>query len=230
MRAQEILAEEIPLAKRHSMVLERTAAQFLPGYKSLRLDSEDPSRVVIDSKHGTLDAKQLSDGERGVLGMVLDLARRLSQANPQMDDPVRDAEAIVLIDELDLHLHPAWQRRIVHALTEVFPQCQFIATTHSPQIIGEVRHEQIHIIEDGKVYSPPHSFGVDSNRVLNEIMDTEPRTDEVGALLSEVSQAIGRQEYTQAHELVSKISELLGESDPEVTRLRILLDFMEGKE
>ena len=104
--------------------------------------------------------------------MVLDLARRLAQANPGMEDPAAEAEAVVLIDEIELHLHPAWQRRIVGNLIETFPRCQFIATTHSPQVIGEVGHDHIQIIADGQVYTPAHSFGVDSSRVLEEIMET----------------------------------------------------------
>ena len=75
----------------------------------------------------------------------------------------------MLIDEIDLHLHPKWQRQIVHKLTEVFPRCQFITTTHSPQVIGEVEHDRIQIIANGEVYSPTHSFGVDSSRLLEEI-------------------------------------------------------------
>src|SRR6058998_1031479 len=103
--------------------------------------------------------------------MVLDLARRLSQANEGTSDPLTEGRAVVLIDEIDLHLHPKWQRQIVHNLTAAFPRCQFIATTHSPQVIGEVEHERVQIIADGLVYSPTHSYGVDSSRVLEEVRD-----------------------------------------------------------
>ena len=136
----------------------------------------------------------------------------------------------MLIDEIDLHLHPKWQRQIVHNLTAVFPRCQFIATTHSPQVIGEVEHDRIQIIADGKVYSPSHSFGVDSSRVLEEIMDSNPRTTEVEVLLSEVSREVGKQRYEKAREQLAGLVERLGEGDPEVTRIRTLLDFMEGEE
>ena len=109
-----------------------------------------------------------------MLALVLDLARRLSQANPSLDDPLSEGHAVVLIDEIDLHLHSKWQRQIVHNLAAAFPGCQFIATTHSPQVIGEVEHNRIQIIANGEVYSPTHSFGVDSSRVLEEIMDVTP--------------------------------------------------------
>ena len=125
--------------------------------------------------------------------MVLDLTRRLAQANPAMEDPASEAEAVVLIDEIELHLHPKWQRQIVHKLRTTFPLCQFIATTHSPQVIGEVEYDRIHVLADGEVYCPTHSFGVDSSRVLEEIMDTPPRTAEVEDLLTKVSQEVGKQ-------------------------------------
>ena len=66
---------------------------------------------MVEKEKLTLDVRQLSDGERGILALVLDLAKRLSQLNSAVADPVAKGEAVVLIDELDIHLHPKWQRR-----------------------------------------------------------------------------------------------------------------------
>lgn len=230
MRVQELLSAERPAGARSLAAFEDAVARFLPGYGNLRLRSEDPQKVVIDRGSTTLAVRQLSDGERGTLALVLDLTRRLTQANPGMTDPAAEAEAVVLIDEIELHLHPKWQRQIVANLTAAFPRCQFIATTHSPQVIGEMEHNRIQIIANRQVYSPTHSFGVDSSRVLEEIMDTDPRTQEVKELLSQLSQQIGKQRFDRAHDLVAELTERLGENDPEVTRARTLLDFMEGEE
>lgn len=186
--------------------------------------------TFYESGSTTVAVRQLSDGERGTLALVLDLTRRLAQANPEMTDPAAEAEAVVIIDEIDLHLHPKWQRQIVRNLTAAFRRCQFIATTHSPQVIGEVEHERIQIIADGQVYSPTHSYGVDSSRVLEEVMDSDPRTKAVGDLLSKISQAIGQRQFSQARDLLTQAVAQLGETDPEVTRIRTLLDFVEGKE
>ena len=230
MRVQETLAQEQGAAQRHLEVLRSAVERFLPTYENLRPTAEKSSRLLIDRGGIALDVGQLSDGERGVLALVFDLARRLSQANPSLDDPLREGQAIVLIDEIDLHLHPKWQRQIVHNLTAVFPRCQFIATTHSPQVIGEVRHDRIQIIADGEVYSPTHSFGVDSSRVLEEIMEAPPRAREVEDLLTQVSREVGNQRYANARSLLPQLVGRLGESDPEVTRIRTLLNFMEGEE
>jgi predicted ATP-binding protein involved in virulence len=198
MHAQEALARELPRAGLHLEALRDAARRFLPECEDLRAEVDDQPRMLVEKQGRTLDVRQLSDGERSMLALVLDLARRLSQANPGLDDPVRDGAGVVLIDEIDLHLHPQWQRRVVGNLEETFPNCQFIATTHSPQVIGEVPHDKIRLIKDGNVYSPSRSFGIDSSRVLEEVMDTKARN-------AGVEDKIG-----------------------EITRARTLLDFMEG--
>ena len=230
MRAQEALWSERALARRALEAFEDAIVRFLPGYQNLRLDHGQRSQLLINRGPSTIAVRQMSDGERGVLALVLDLTRRLVQANPELTDPVAEAEAVVLIDELELHLHPQWQRQIVWRLTSAFPRCQFIATTHSPQVIGELAHDRIQIMADGDVYSPGHAFGVDSSRVLEEIMAAPPRNQEVEGLLTKVSGAIGRQQYEEARELLREVVSRLGENDPEVTRITTLLDFMEGEE
>lgn len=78
----------------------------------------------------------MSDGEKCTIALFGDLARRMALANPNKDNPL-DGEGIVLIDEIELHLHPLWQRRILNVLKKVFPNIQFIVSTHSPQVLGE---------------------------------------------------------------------------------------------
>jgi predicted ATP-binding protein involved in virulence len=229
MRVQEALKGENQAAKKVLGAFERAVQRFLPGYSNLRVELDRGTPVLkINRGKSALRVRQLSDGERGTLALVLDLTRRLAQANPHMGDPAKQAEAVVLIDEIDLHLHPKWQRLIVGNLTAAFPKCQFIATTHSPQVIGEVAHERIQIIADGEVYSPSHSFGVDSSRVLEEIMGAAPRTSDVADVLAELSRAVGDGKFKAATKLVDQLAEQLGEDDPEVTRARTLLGFMEG--
>ena len=229
MRAQQEMSSERPESKMMLAASDRAVTRFLPDYRNLRpaIDEGNHS-LIIDRGSAPLPVRHLSDGERGVLAMVLDLTRRLALANPKMQDPAAEAEAVVLIDEIELHLHPDWQRKIVRNLTETFPRCQFIATTHSPQVIGEVEHDRIQIMADGEVFSPTHSFGVDSSRVLEEIMDADPRAAEVDLLLKAVSQEVGKQQYENARGLLAQLVDRLGENDPEVTRARTLVKLMAG--
>src|SRR5262249_36450103 len=108
MRAQESLGEELPVALKHLAALRRAPRRFLPDCRNLRAESEPRPRLIVEKGSTMLDVRQLSDGERGMLALALDLARRLSQANPGLVDPVSSGRAVVLIDELELHLHPKW--------------------------------------------------------------------------------------------------------------------------
>lgn len=145
----------------------------------------------IDRLPRSLDASQLSDGERGVLALVLDLTRRLAQLNLGLADPAANAAAVVLIDELELHLHPGWQRSIVDNLTQTFRNCQFIATTHSPQVIGEVQAGHVVLMHrHGSTEFPPQTFGMDSNWILRHIMEVDDRNPEVGAVIQAILDAL----------------------------------------
>ena len=110
---------------------------FLGGFENLRVQ-EEPLRLLVDKDGDTLDLSQLSDGERSFLAMICDLGRRLALANPLLDNPLQGA-GVVLIDELELHLHPKWQREVREKLLNTFPNIQFIATTHSPFVIQDLR-------------------------------------------------------------------------------------------
>ena len=228
-RVQESLRNEHAAAGRVLDSCERSVARFLPGYENLRVDDEGGRLLVIDRGTTTIPLRHLSDGERGILAVVLDLTRRLAQANPELTDPTLEAAAVVLIDEIELHLHPKWQRQVVHNLATTFPRCQFIATTHSPQIIGEVPHDRIQIMSDGRVYRPTHSLGVDSSRILEEIMRARPRARVVEDLLAEASGAIGVQQFDDARQVLNQLAQFLEPNDPEVTRLTSLIQFLESE-
>ncbi|WP_431019095.1 AAA family ATPase [Burkholderia cepacia] len=144
-----------------------------------------PLRFVVDKKESskktiTFDLNQLSDGYRTTLAMVADLACRMVEANPPnvMKNPL-EAEAIVLIDEVDLHLHPRWQQRIVPDLLRVFPNTQFIVTTHSPQVLTTVEARSIRKLVPAEnvteVQVPNFSLGAKSVQLLEDIQDVDAR-------------------------------------------------------
>jgi hypothetical protein len=104
----------------------------------------------------SLPLHQLSDGYRTTLGMVADIAYRMAQLNPQYGgDAVEKTCGVVLVDEVDLHLHPKWQARILGDLTGIFPRVQFIVTTHSPAVIASVTREKLRSFTKGGVVAIP---------------------------------------------------------------------------
>jgi predicted ATP-binding protein involved in virulence len=228
IRAQEALAAERGNAGPHVAAMKAAATRFLPGCTDLNAGKQKGDSLTVTKSGVQLDVRQLSDGERGALGIALDLARRLSQLNPKSSDPLGEGQAVVLIDEIDLHLHPKWQRQIIRNLEATFPRCQFIATTHSPQVIGEVPSDRIQIIANGQVFSPTHSFGVDASRVLEEIMDAQARSPEVQDLLDKFSRSVAAENLDEASRLIAELAAKLGEGDAEVVRARTLLDFLGG--
>lgn len=127
-----------------SPVLEavrKALGKIVKDYKNPRIETR-PLRFIMDRIDKTdngeisheLRIEQLSEGYKIVIAMVADLAARMAEANPKMNDPL-NTSGIVLIDEVDLHLHPRWQREILIKLTKVFPNLQFIVSTHSPVIV-----------------------------------------------------------------------------------------------
>ena len=140
--------------------------------------------LTVDLQDGgqqELEFDQLSGGYRIALALVADLARRMAQGNPHLDDPL-ESEAVVLIDEVDLHLHPEWQQRILVDLRRTFPNAQFIVSTHSPQVLTTVEPQRIvHLHrEDGGIVASPcapstPTFGAEAGGVLDAVMDVRER-------------------------------------------------------
>ena len=128
-----------------------------------------------------LELDQLSGGYLIMLALAADLARRMAQGNPHLDDPLQ-SEAVVLIDEVDLHLHPAWQQRVLPDLTRTFPNAQFVVSTHSPQVLTTVEPERIVRLyrddDDDRVragHEVGPTYGAEASGVLETIMEVRER-------------------------------------------------------
>jgi hypothetical protein len=231
--AQEALADELPRTRMHLDVLKSAAASFLPTCTDLRATNEnDKPRLMITKGGVELDVRHLSEGERGMLALALDLARRLSQANPGLDDPVRDGVALVLIDELDMHMHPTWQRQISGLLTETFRNCQFIASSHSPQIIGETQPHQLILLKqtDGRVVPEQcgQAYGLDTNYVLEQIMETPSRPAPVRAAIDAVEEALDEADLDLAREKLADLRRLQHGDDPTSAGLEAAINNLEA--
>ena len=169
------------------------------------------------------------------MAMVADIARRMAQGNPHLDDPLA-SEAIILIDEVELHLHPFWQQRVLPDLTRTFPKAQFIVSTHSPQVLTTVRPESIvglskrtnQIIASGAT----GNFGAEAGYVLDAVMGVaeRPPGNEFVTTLEKYRRLVGEGmgESEQAQDFRLKLEELsprdpaLSRADMEIKRKKIL--------
>lgn len=227
LHAQFNVSSEDSHSKVRTEALQKAVRRFLPYCRNLRTTGNDNATLAVEKYGNTFDISQLSHGERGILVLVLDIARRLSLANPTLKDPIRTGEGVVLIDEIDLHLHPKWQRKVAKNLCKTFPKCQFIATTHSPQVLGEVTPDQVQMLQNGNASRPARSFGVDSNRLLEDIMDTPPRSQSIDRKVRKITKLVDDKKRVEAFHVIEELEAYLGESDPETTRARTLLGFLE---
>ena len=154
-----------------------------------------------------LSLNQLSSGNRNMLALVMDFARRLAQANPQMENPL-EAEAVLMIDELDLHLHPTWQQKIIPDLRKVFPNTQIIATTHSPEIVTTVERHQVKILKDYQIEEcPTPTRGRSSSDIVRDVLGLEklrPDTEE-SRTLTALFDAIDNDNLEEAKRLRLKL-------------------------
>lgn len=200
---------------------------FLPEFKNLTV-RRNPLRMEVEKNGNTMTVEQLSDGEKCLIALVGDLARRMSIANPMRGNPLA-GKGIVLIDEIDLHLHPKWQRMIVPKLRDVFPNCQFMITTHSPHVITHVKPENIFMLyetetkEGIKAERPIESYGKNVDRVLEDLMGLETtRPDEVNLKLRHIFKTINSGDLKMAEKLIQELKEEIGE-DPELVKARVLI-------
>ncbi|WP_317616588.1 AAA family ATPase [Nostoc sp. 'Peltigera membranacea cyanobiont' 232] len=204
-------------------VVRQSIYSLIPGFSNLRV-RRSPLRMTVRKQGEELTVNQLSDGEKCLLAMVGDLARRLAIANPGLTEPL-EGEGVVLIDEIELHLHPKWQREIIPALTRTFPNCQFIVTTHSPQVISQVKPEGIYILEktdEGVVAKRPESsFGRDSNRILEDLMGVPARPQEIKDRLHELFRLIDEGNLDGARQLSQEIADIIGQDEPELVKASV---------
>lgn len=169
---------------------------------------------------------EMSDGYRNMLSMVADIAYRMALLNPQLLDKVTEkTSGVVLIDEIDLHLHPAWQRHIVGALKKIFPKVQFIVSTHAPSVISSVPQDEIVILENHQVRKAEMpTYGKDANSILKTVMDVPERPDYVAEKLTAFYECLSRSDLKQARKMIDEIKNILGEDDPEVVGAETSLD------
>ncbi len=196
--------------------------RFMPEYTHVRVRRK-PLRMTVRKDDAELNVAQLSDGEKIYLALIGDLCRRLVLANPTLEDPLK-GKGIVMIDEVDLHLHPKWQGEVAQRLIEVFPNIQFIITTHSPQVINRVATEKLRMMNDGQVNLADYSYGMPTNVVLKDVMGVDNDLPlEVVNVINGFYSAISDDDLERAKQHLKEMEELVP-GHPELTRIRKIVE------
>ena len=189
---------------------------------------------IIDKNNEDLSLDQLSDGEKSALILICDIARRLAIANPiekngDFSTVLKNGNGVVLIDEIDLHLHPLWQKEILQALVNTFPSLQFIVTTHSPYVVTHLdlddTQAQVYSIEADKVV-PIDSKGKDLSTASFEIFGVERRPKMYQNAIDDLFREFEAEEpnLTVLDHKFLALKKLLGATDPEVESAKIILE------
>ena len=185
----------------------------IDGVERVFFDHSTPSRLKVAIGGTELALDQLSDGYRSQVAMIFDFARRLAIANPEMDNPL-EAPGILLIDEIELHLHPKWQQTIIPSLRKAFPNTQLIVTTHSPQVLTSVESRCIRILKDNQITCIDEEIhGGEAKRALERILETKSRPPEspFGKSIEEVFRLINSDMLDEAESKLNAIDDRVKE-------------------
>lgn len=200
------------------------------GWKDIAYSSSHEQQIVLTHpQHGTLPLERLSDGLRNMVAMVADLAYRCVKLNPHLGaEATIKTHGIVMIDEVDMFLHPSWQQSVLGSLQEAFPKIQFIVTTHSPQVLSTVPKECIRVLgtnaEGKNIAATPlaASYGEPSNDVLQAIMQVDPQPPvPEKRLLDELTSLVDQGEYqsSRATELLANLKQKLSNQHPQILKI-----------
>jgi predicted ATP-binding protein involved in virulence len=228
-----IIDEEIKKKKnlkgnegREMLFVKKAIEQFLPDYTNLRVRRIPRPHMLIDKGEVEFNLNQLSDGEKNLITLIGDIARRLSIANPESDNPL-EGNGIIMIDEVDLHLHPKWQQLMIPQLENIFPNCQFIASTHSPQVLNNIQPENI-ILLDNVNNELTHSFatesyGKNSDRILEDLLGVDARPTNIKNEIEQLYRFIESGKIDKAKDLYKDLSNKIIGGDPELTKANVLI-------
>lgn len=206
--------------------VKRAMLAMLDGFEDIHIDRKPLAmKVRKDGKY--LKINQLSDGEKCTIALFGDLARRMTLANPERENPL-EGTGVVLIDELDLHMHTSWQRKVLGILKETFPNIQFIISTHSPQILGEVddTFNLLYMFKEEKklaLKSYKSFVGWDTNVILEEVMHTSSVNQEIKKMLNELYVCIEEKDFDKAEKLADILDEKSSGYTNGVAKARILI-------
>ncbi|EJF54996.1 putative ATP-binding protein involved in virulence [Saprospira grandis DSM 2844] len=199
-------------------------------FKDLRIQRSPYIDMILKKQGAQLSVMQLSSGEKALLALAGDLAMRLALANEGEEHPLRGA-GVVMIDEIDLHLHPSWQRKVVSRLQQTFPNVQFILTTHSPLVINHLKAESLYLLKDNQCFPVIdfNPYGADIETVL-AWQGLSPEEIQGEVPLEGISKTLQLIQDNQLQKAKEEIVKLKKEMDKEHPKIKALESQIEIKE
>ena len=186
------------------------------------------SKSILTLWHGgqVKAFEDLSDGERGVVLLFADIVRRVALLNPHLGDRAAlETDGVVLIDEIDAHLHPAWQQKIVPGLNKAFPKIQFIVTTHSPFVVGEVKPSSIFMLTEKGIQQPQQSYGLNNEEINLQIFQTKGQNKEVREKVELIQGLINDSKFMEARAGIESLEKLLNGTSHDTEDLEMQLEW-----
>lgn len=227
--AENELRTDNPSFREGGLEAARNAIATFTGFSGVRVRRKPKMRMTVNKGSEEFNVLQLSDGERNMLALVGDMSRRLGVLNPGLANP-NEGFGVVLIDEIDLHLHPGWQREVVSNLEKTFPNCQFVISTHSPQVVGELQPESVMLLRTGKLLGhAERAFGLSSGEILEELMEGKARNTTVESELNTIHSLVDEDNISRAKAELATLRKKVGDI-PDVLELQAALDSLQWLE
>ena len=217
----DVLASSVSKGVNTQLEYVRNAIESFTNFESIRIRRLNKPTMTVEKDGEELDVNQLSQGEKSLLALIGDIARRLVILNPSLDNPL-DGEGVVMIDEVDLHLHPKWQHDLIDKLVATFPNVQFILTTHSPHVISDRADILVYSLDDGELTQVPNIYGEDVNTVLSKVFDVPIRDPKAQKDFDKVAELIYQKKFEDAENYIVKLERQMPEN-LELLRCRLHL-------
>ena len=195
------------------------------GWMNVRYSPSHKQLVATHSEQGDVPVAMLSDGVRNMIAMMADIAYRTFKLNPHLASRApQETEGLVLIDEVDMHLHPEWQRDLLSTMKAAFPKIQFIVTTHSPIVISDTKDINVRMLTtETKAQKLPELYGQDVNMVLLDVMNTDIRNSKVNEQLNDLLDAIQDSNIALAKTQLAELEAELPDTNIELAKAKLLL-------
>ena len=186
--------------------------------------SKPEGALLFVKDNAELAEYQLSSGEKMLFALVADIGRRLITANPNSKNPLEEGSGVVLIDEIDLHLHPSWQQKVVGKLRSIFPKVQFVMTTHSAEVLKGLERKHLRIIKNHRIISvTPYIQERDTNSILFDAFDVSEHSPEYEEKIKELYRLM-ETDTAAAEKLLAELKEVWGETDAQIMRAESYLE------